>query len=100
MVSSELPRSIPWYKRFRGEFSKASRYIYAVERISIKRETLKNFDKETLARFIFESNNIEREGLPLGETRELVILGLDEYPELVQADAEKRLGRRVFVDFI
>lgn len=89
MVSSETPRSIPWYKRFRDEFSKASRYIYAVERIPIKRETLENFDKETLARFIFESNNIEREGLSLGETRELVIFGLEEYSELIEKNDDK-----------
>ena len=90
MASSETPRSIPWYKRFRDEFTKASKYIHVAGQRYIKRETLSNFDKETLAHFIFESNNIEKEGLPLGETRELVILGLEKSPELVESNAEQQ----------
>lgn len=93
MAGSETPRSIPWYKRFRDEFSKSLKYIYAMRYVAIKRETLDVFDKETLARFIFESNNLEREGLPFGETKELVILGLEEYPDdMFDASDEQEKG--------
>ena len=74
----------PWYRYFREEVGRATGFVAAINDSSqsIPRETYATFEKETLAAFIFESNNLEREGLPLGETRELVFAGLKEFPQV------------------
>lgn len=84
-VTAAAPkRNVPWYEKFREEFITATNYIHASELIQheIPEETYANFQKESLARFIFESNNLEREGLPFGETRALVFDGLKDLPKL------------------
>lgn len=72
--------SKPWYTQFRKYFILASKYIVAFEtwKEGPNRAAYHNFENETRARFIFESNNIEREGLTLGQTKELVLSGLKE----------------------
>jgi hypothetical protein len=80
MSDIESTTSKPWYTQFRKYFTLAYRYIVAFEtwEEGPKKAAYENFENETRARFIFESNNIEREGLPFGQTKELVFSGLKE----------------------
>jgi Fic family protein len=69
-----VPKSIPWYRKFREKFTQAFCLLDQNElgNLSVKEESIITFDKETKAQFIFESNNIEKEGLSFGETKKLV----------------------------
>ena len=81
MSDIEIKISKPWYTQFQKYFLLANKYIAAYRLWSQEQKDapLINFENETLARFIFESNNIEREGLPFGQTKELVFSGLNEF---------------------
>ena len=70
----EISRSVAWYRRFEEYFSKAFLYLLELEFKDMYQANpaVLNFDRETMAQLIFESNNLEREGLPRGETKELV----------------------------
>ena len=87
MASEDSKSSRPWYRRFREEFLLASRWMTVFESNragEISRETISVFEQEMLTRFIFESNNIEKEGLSLGETRELILSELVDNPDFVE----------------
>lgn len=88
VYNSPMSSKKVWYDKFRESYTLATRYIltYTYWKGRPSRETLRTFEKETLARFIFESNNIEKEGLSLGETRELITLELD---------SDLSLGKRI-----
>lgn len=77
-------KSTAWYRQFGEYFTEALGYLEAIGKSQIdpKQPAIVNFERESLAQFIFESNNLEREGLSLGATKELVLNGLDEFPEL------------------
>lgn len=79
----------PWYANLSNEFSRASAYIFvlATSRLKLLNEAFLNFDKESMAEFIFESNNIEREGLSAGETKQLVFS--EDWKDSQQAQAAK-----------
>jgi hypothetical protein len=70
-------KSIPWYRQFREKYVHAIKFLFSFYVWNFQNnpssDALKTYEKETLARFIFESNNIEGEGLSLGETNELII---------------------------
>jgi len=87
----KLPNKTPrrsirpaWYRRYREFFLRSIAFIYNFEsqHQRYSAPTLATFEKETLTRFIFESNNIEREGLPFGETQKLVLGEIDEDPKV------------------
>lgn len=78
LMESEITphkRNTPWYFTYKENFLCALTNIISYNQWNSKPEkaVIENFEKETLARFIFESNNIEREGLSLGETKKLVL---------------------------
>lgn len=86
-----------WYDEYSDRLIEASEFIDAV-RIRMKNdESLKKFfedyEKETLAQFIFESNSIEMEGLPEGQTKKLVLESLEGYqiPALFESVADLSL---------
>lgn len=73
--------STPWYRRFREKFSYACGLLdqYEIMSLKMRESSIDNFDNETRAQFIFESNSIEKEGLTFGETKKMVF---SEYSEL------------------
>lgn len=72
-----------WYSDIKQTYSTALSLLEGyLDRINdLPQDVVETYEKETLARFIFESNNIERQGLPMGETRELVMSELENSPE-------------------
>lgn len=71
----------PWYKDYRNYLIEATSLLESLNRrYSAESDDLKllgqffsDLEREYYTKFIFESNNIEREGLPEGKTRKLVL---------------------------
>jgi fido (protein-threonine AMPylation protein) len=79
-----MSKSQPWYDRFNEYFIQGLSFILSLDHWKNRppESIFTNFQRETLARFIFESNNIEREGLTFGETKKLVLYDFESIPQV------------------
>jgi fido (protein-threonine AMPylation protein) len=93
--SNSYPIGLPWYRRYL-EYVKATKFLVKLSlQKSFSKETIADYQKQTLVKFVFESNNLESEGLSLKDTKELI---LAEIPDIFEPGSSKGFIEHSFGD--